>query len=133
MWDQSAAAAAPARGVEGNRPGGFLNARGAPTLAIDLCQSDSPPLLPDHQAASPTISGPQFDHGSGAGLLKVREFEVTGPPVSDPESPVQGVDHIVGNTQGGFLSKAIFFGLFAVSGEIDGSIGHRAQARGRWN
>lgn len=58
---------------------------------------------------------------------------MTGPPVSDPESPVQGVDHIVGNAQGGFLSKAIFFGLFAVGSEIDGSIGHRAQARGRWN
>ena len=127
---QSAAAAAPARGVEGNRPGGFLDARGASTLAIDLCQSDSPPLLPDHQAASPTIAGPQFNHGSGACLLKIGEFEVAGSPVSDPEPPVECVDHVVGDAQGGFLAKTIFFGLFAVGGEIDGSIGHRTQARG---
>lgn len=97
MPQWSAAAAASARSVEGDRPRGFLDAGGASSLAIDLSQSDSPAFLPDHEPACPTVAAPQFDHGSGACLLKIGELEVAGTPVCNPESPGEGVNHVVGD------------------------------------
>ena len=97
MPRRSAAAAASARGVEGDRPRGFLDAGGASSLAIDLSQGDSPAFLPDHEPAGPTVAGPKFDHRPGARLLKIGELEVAGAPVCNPQSPGEGVNHVVGD------------------------------------
>ena len=122
----SAGAAGPARGIKRDWPGGFLDAGGTSTFAIDMCQCHTTPFLPNHESACATIACPQFDHGMGAGLAEVRELEVTGTAAPNPESPTEDTHNVIGNLQRRVLVEAVFFGLFAMGRQVDGLVGDRA-------
>ena len=122
----SAGAAGPARGVERDWPGGFLDAGSASTFAIDMCQGHTTPFLPNHESACATIACPQFDHGMGSGLAEVRELELTSAAASNPESPTEDIHDVVGDLQSGVLVEAVLFGLFAMRRQVNGLVGDRA-------
>ncbi len=129
----SAGAAGPACSIEGDWPGGFLDAGSTSTFAIDMGQCHTTSFLPNHESACATIACPQFDHGMGAGLAEVGELEVTGTAAPNPESPTEDIHDVVGNPQSGILVEAVFFGLFAMSRQVDGLVGDRAGSTLRWH
>ena len=129
----SAGAAGPARGIEGDWPGGFLNTGSTPTFAIDMRQCHTPPFLPNHESACTTIACPQFDHGMGSGLAEVRELEVTGTAAPNPEAPTEDIHDVVGDPQSRVLAEAVLFGLFAMGRQVNGLVRDRAESTLRWH
>jgi len=122
----SAHATGPARGIEGDWPGRFLDAGRTSAFAIDMCQCHTTPFLPNHESACATIACPQFDHGMGSGLAEVRELELTSAAASNPESPTEDIHDVVGDLQSGVLVEAVLFGLFAMRRQVNGLVGDRA-------